>query len=272
MGFFRNNNTDFSDFSAIGTDLHCHVLPGMDDGAATMSESLKMLSEMARLGFTKIIATPHVISTLYPNTKEQILGQLSHLQEVLEERQKAEGRGLKERLKAQGSGLKEGDKAQGAGLKIEIEASGEYHMDGELIGLVEKGEVIPFGKRNYLLIELPWSKPWFSYEEVLREIQAAGYKPIIAHPERYSWLMGNMKLYQKLIDLGMFFQLNLNSLNGIYGFPARMAANSLIDAGMISFTGSDAHYMGHVNELPKVLHNKHFVKLMHSGRLLNSEL
>ena len=254
MGFFRNNNTDFPDFSSIGTDLHCHVLPGMDDGAATMSESLKMISEMARLGFTKIIATPHVISSLYPNTKEQILGQLSHLQEVLEERQKAEGRGQME------------------GTGIKIEASGEYHMDGELIGLVERGEVIPFGKENYLLVELPWSKPWFSYEEILREMQSAGYLPVIAHPERVPWMMGNMKLYQKLIDLGVLFQLNLNSLNGMYGFPARMAANSLIDAGMISFTGSDAHYMGHVNELPKVLHNKHFVKLMHSGRLLNSEL
>jgi tyrosine-protein phosphatase YwqE len=250
MGFFRNSNNGFTDFSAIATDLHCHVLPGMDDGAATMSESLKMLTEMARLGFTKIIATPHVVSTLYPNTREQILGQVSHLQEVIEERLKA----------------------QGAGLKIEIEASGEYHMDDELLGLVHGGEVIPFGKQNYLLVELPWSKPWFSYEEVLREIQAAGYRPIIAHPERYAWLMGNMKLYQKLKDMGMFFQLNLNSLNGLYGFQARMAAHQLIDAEMISFTGSDAHYMGHVNELSKVLQNKHFAKLMHSGRLLNSEL
>lgn len=248
MGFFRNNNNGLTDFSAIATDLHCHVLPGMDDGAATISESLKMLTEMARLGFTKIIATPHVVSTLYPNTRDQILGQVSHLQEVIEER-----------LKAQGA-------------RIKIEGSGEYHMDDELLGLVHSGEVIPFGKLNYLLVELPWSKPWFSYEEVLREIQAAGYVPIIAHPERYAWLMGNMKLYQKLKDMGMFFQLNLNSLNGLYGFQARMAAHQLIDAEMISFTGSDAHYMGHVNELSKVLQNKHFAKLVHSGRLLNSEL
>jgi tyrosine-protein phosphatase YwqE len=270
MGFFRNNNNGLTDFSAIATDLHCHVLPGMDDGAATMSESLKMLTEMARLGFTKIIATPHVVSTLYPNTREQILGQVSHLQEVIEERLKAQGSGQNEGLKAQGAGLKEGDKAQGA--RIKIEGSGEYHMDDELLGLVHSGEVIPFGKLNYLLVELPWSKPWFSYEEVLREIQAAGYVPIIAHPERYAWLMGNMKLYQKLIDMGMLFQLNLNSLNGLYGFQARMAAHQLIDAEMISFTGSDAHYMGHVNELSKVLQNKHFAKLVHSGRLLNSEL
>ena len=95
MGFFRNNNNGLTDFSAIATDLHCHVLPGMDDGAATMSESLKMLTEMARLGFTKIIATPHVVSTLYPNTREQILGQVSHLQEVIEERLKAQGSGHK---------------------------------------------------------------------------------------------------------------------------------------------------------------------------------
>ena len=107
MGFFHTKNIGFPDFSPLGTDLHCHVLPGMDDGASTMNESIRMFTEMARLGFTKIIATPHVISTLYPNTKDQILGQVSHLQEILEEGRRAEGQaGNKERHKAEGIGQK----------------------------------------------------------------------------------------------------------------------------------------------------------------------
>ncbi len=244
MGLFHSRNIGFPDFSPLGTDLHCHVLPGMDDGASTMNESIRMLTEMARLGFSKIIATPHVISSLYPNTRDQIEGQVFHLQEVIFD-------------------LK---------LDILIEGSGEYHMDDELLGLVQKSEVIPFGQRNYLLIELPWEKPRFSYEEILREIQILGYMPVIAHPERYGWMMGNMKLYQRLKDFGVLFQLNINSLNSLYGFPSKYAAHQLIDAGMISFAGSDAHYMGHITELQKALQNSHFAKLVNSGTLLNGEL
>ncbi len=255
MGFFRTNNIDFPDFSALGTDLHSHILPGMDDGASTITESLRIINEMARLGYRKLITTPHVISTLYPNTKDQILGQGFHLQEFLEdERQKAEGKGQIEEL----------------GIRVEV--SGEYHMDGELLDLVQSGEVLPFGKENYLLIELPWNRPSFSYEEVFREIQLLGYVPVVAHPERIPWMMGNMKMYQRLIDLDLVFQLNLNSLNGLYGFASKMAAHQLIDAGMIGFAGSDVHYTGHVTELQKVLQSRHFAKLMRSGTLLNSQL
>ncbi|MCX6224891.1 MAG: hypothetical protein NTV01_09125 [Bacteroidia bacterium] len=81
-----------------------------------------------------------------------------------------------------------------------------------------------------------------------------------------------MKLYEGLKDRGMFFQINLNSISGLYGFPAKIAAFRLIDAGMVEFTGSDAHHTGHVLELHKVLHNRHFIKLAQSGKLLNFTL
>jgi tyrosine-protein phosphatase YwqE len=158
------------------------------------------------------------------------------------------------------------------GIQIEVEASGEYHMDYEFLGKVMEGEVIPFGNKKYLLIELPFQKPTYSIEEILLQTQLAGYEPVIAHPERYFWLMGKMKLYEGLKDRGMFFQLNLNSLSGFYGFPAKVAANRLIDAGMIDFAGSDAHYYGHLLVLQKVLHNRHFIKLIQSNKLLNSSL
>jgi len=244
MGIFNKSRISYSDFSSIGLDLHSHFLPGLDDGSPSMGESLKMLREMERIGYRKIITTPHVISALYPNTKEQILGQLYHLQDVIRQE----------------------------GIRIDVEASGEYHMDYDLLGKIRGGEVIPFGNKKYLLIELPFQKPAFSIEEILFQIQLAGYEPIISHPERYVWLMGKMKQYEGLKDRGMFFQLNLNSLSGFYGFPAKIAANQLIDAGMIDFTGTDAHHTGHLVELQKVLHNKHFAKLVQSNKLLNSRL
>jgi tyrosine-protein phosphatase YwqE len=244
MGIFKKNRITYTDFSQIGIDLHSHVLPGIDDGSPSMDESLKMLREMERIGYKRIITTPHVISALYPNTKEQILGQLYHLQDIIAQE----------------------------GIGIEVEASAEYHMDFEFLGKIQQGEALPFGKRNFLLIEFPFQKPEFSYYEILYQIQLLGYEPIIAHPERYSWLMNRMKLYEGLKDRGMLFQLNINSLSGMYGLPAKIAANQLVDAGMIEFAGSDAHHTGHLLEMHKALHNKHFSKLLQSGKLLNSSL
>lgn len=244
MALFNLIRKSLGDFSMIGVDLHSHVLPGMDDGSPSLSESLKMLREMEKMGFRKIITTPHVISDMYPNSTEQILGQLYHLREIIGQE----------------------------GIQIDVEATGEYHMDYQFLKRVKSSEVIPFGEKNYLLIELPFQKPGFSYLEILYQTQLSGYEPVIAHPERYVWLFGKIKLYQELKDRGMLFQLNLNSLNGLYGLPIRMAANQLIDAGMIDLVGSDAHHTGHLKDLLKVLNNKHFHKLVQSGKLLNPGL
>lgn len=244
MRLFNSKKKSFTNFSHIGIDLHSHVLPGLDDGSPSLSESLNMLREMEMMGFRKIITTPHVISDLYPNSREQILGQLYHLLDMIRQEN----------------------------IHIEVEASGEYHMDQDFPGRVEVGEVIPFGKNKYLLIELPFQKPVFPILEILNQTRLSGYEVVIAHPERYVWLMGKRKLYEELKDRGMHFQLNLNSLNGLYGFPAKIAANQLIADGMIEFVGSDAHHAGHLLALQKVLYNRHFEKLVQSGKLLNPSL
>jgi protein-tyrosine phosphatase len=244
MGIFSRNRTVYNDFSMIGTDLHSHLLPGMDDGSPSLAESVKMLHLMADLGYRRMITTPHVISDLYPNTREQLLGQLHHLREVIREEQ----------------------------LPIEVEVSAEYHMDYEFLGKVQSGEVIPFGRKNYLLIELPFQSPSFSYNEIFYQVQLLKFEPVLSHPERYAWLMGSRKIWEGLKDRGILFQLNLNSLTGLYGLPAKLASHQLIDAGMIDFAGSDAHHSYHITELRKVLSNRYFDKLLQSGRLLNSSI
>jgi len=199
---------------------------------------------MVKIGYSKIITTPHVTSDVYPNTKEKILGQLHHLREVV----------------------------AGENISIEIEASAEYHMDFEFLGKVQSGEVIPFGKKNFLLVELPFQKPAFPYDEILFQVQLAGYEVIIAHPERYTWMLGNSKLYSGMKDRGMYFQMNLNSLNGWYGLPIKLAAHKLIDSRMIEFVGTDAHHSRNIIELSKLLQNKYFDKLLTGDVLLNAEL
>ncbi len=244
MLLFRKRIKGLEDFSALGVDFHNHVIPGIDDGSHSLEESLKMLKLWVELGFKKVIASPHVITALYPNTKDIILGQMHHLQEVIRENN----------------------------LPIVFEATAEYHLDFEFRERLEKGELIPFGKSNYILVELPFQQPAFPIEEILFAIQTAGYNPILAHPERYLYLDANFKRFYDLKDRGLLFQLNMNSLTGIYGIPVKKIAQKLIKNNLIDFACSDAHHCNHLHELKNLYRNSHFNSLMNSGLLRNREL
>ncbi len=244
MSFFRKRVDGLKDFSILGVDFHNHVIPGIDDGSPSMEESLKMLRMWVELGYKKVIASPHVITALYPNTKDIILGQMYHMQEVISENN----------------------------IPIEFEATAEYNLDFEFRGRMENGELIPFGKENYILIELPFQEASFSVEEILFELQTSGYEPILAHPERYPYLYTDFKRYQAFKDRGLLFQLNMNSLTGLYNGAVRKAAEKLIKNNMIEFACSDAHHGNHLKEMRKLLRNKHFKNLIESGILKNNEL
>ena len=243
MSLFKKTPS-LKDFSFLIVDLHSHVLPGIDDGSPSMEESLKMLNSWVELGYKKIITTPHVIHALYPNTKERILGQMYHLQDVIKENN----------------------------IPLELEASAEYHLDYEFKDKLNSGEVIPFGKEKYLLVELPFQKPSYSFEEILFDISIAGYEPILAHPERYAYLANNFSEYEALKDRGLLLQVNMNSLTGLYGKQAQKIAERLIKENMVEFAGTDAHHNFHLKEVKKILRNSHFHKLVDSGNLRNAEL
>lgn len=293
MPLFSRKPAALKDFSILGTDIHNHVLPGLDDGAPSVKESLAMLEKWQELGYKKVIATPHVINALYPNTRDQILGELAALRQAWED-QKI--RGSEEQASANlssvpgGPGLRgsrqvgisvslqddisldEQNRKTGSTIPIELEASAEYHLDYEFNDLLKNKQLIPFGDNNYVLIELPFQQPSFSVDEILYEIQLAGYEPIIAHPERYNYLNNKLDTYTYLKDRNLLFQLNMLSLTGQYGIQSKRMAEKLIDHDMYEFVGSDAHHTGHLEELKKLLKNKHFIKLVESGRLRNKEL
>lgn len=244
MPLFKKKKQSFTDFSEIAVDLHSHVLPGLDDGSPSLEESVKMLKLWVELGYKKIITTPHVNHSFYPNTKEKILGQMYHLQDVIEEE----------------------------GIALELEASGEYQLDDWFIGLLDSGEVIPFGEEDYILVELPFLEASFSFEKILDKISDAGYVPILAHPERYNYLAEDFAKYVALKERGLLFQLNMNSLNGSYGRQKQKTAERLIKEGMIDFVGSDAHFVEHLQSLDKLRRNGAFRKLVGGGALCNSQL
>lgn len=231
------------DFSVIGVDMHSHFIPGIDDGAKTMRESVEMITTMAELGYRKVITTPHIMGDFYKNTPEIIL---TGLEQVRRE-------------------------VKAAGVEIEIEAASEYYFDYELESKLEKERLLTFGN-NYLLFEVSYMNAPDNLDGLIFRMQTGSYTPVLAHPERYPYWFRDLKNFEKLKDKGVLFQLNLNSLTGHYSPATQKIAEQMIDKGWYEFVGTDCHHSGHLELLKKVRYSPALRKLIDSGKLLNSTL
>ncbi|MFM9027629.1 MAG: tyrosine-protein phosphatase [Bacteroidota bacterium] len=247
-GIFKGRSTSpvsptQSDFSYLKTDVHSHLIPGIDDGVKTLEESIEMLTGLVSLGFTKAITTPHIMSDCYRNTPEIIMNGL-------------------EKVK---NGILE------AGLPIMVEAAAEYYLDhGFIETLSSKKPLLTFGGKH-VLFEVSYINPPDSINETVFELRMQGYQPVLAHPERYPYWYGDFGMFEKLREQGVMFQLNSNSLCGYYGPPAKKCAEKMIELGMIDFMGSDMHGIRHLEALKRTVHEKYYWKLAERG-LLNGTL
>jgi tyrosine-protein phosphatase YwqE len=206
-----------------------------------LSQSIELLTAMRALGYRKVITTPHSMADGYRNTPEIILGGLDKLRREVER----------------------------VGLDIEVEAAAEYYLDHDLDPKVERREVLSFG-HNHLLFELPFISEPVMLKQVVFQMQTQGYRPVLAHPERYAFWYNDLSRYTELKERGVLFQLNLVALSGAYGPKAREIAERLIDAGAYEFLGSDCHHMGHVEAIRNTLTRPYLHKLIGSGKLLNN--
>ncbi len=227
----------------ITTDLHSHLIPGIDDGAQTLEESIEMIECFVAQGYTKLITTPHIMSHRYPNTRA-----------LLEE-------GL-EALKAE---------LQRRKIEVEIEVASEYYLDDTVMALVEQRDILTFGK-GYMLFEMSYVQPLHHLDEMLYEIKVAGYMPVLAHPERYVYMHDDFGKYERLKEKGVLFQVNIPSLGGYYSKPIQKIAKKLMLSGMIDFVGSDAHKIRHLHALEEVKASKVFNKLFENNTILNNTL
>jgi len=231
------------DISFLRTDIHSHLIPGIDDGSKSLEESVAMITEFHRLGYRKIITSPHVMSDFYRNSSETILSGLEKVKTALKE----------------------------ANIEMEMEAVAEYYLDYDFESKLKNEELLTFGK-NYLLFEISYMNPPDNLNAVLFEMQTRGYRPVLAHPERYNFWHTQFEKYEELYDKGVLLQMNINSLSGHYSIPTKKIAEKMIEKGMISFLGSDCHHLGHVELMKKVVYEKHLHKLVDSGKLLNNQL
>lgn len=231
------------DLSVLGADIHSHFIPGIDDGSQSLAQSMELLEAMHALGYRKVITTPHSMADGYRNPTEVILGGL-------------------EKLRAEVARV---------GLDIRVEAAAEYYLDHELERKVAAGDVLTFGNK-LLLFELPFISEPNMLLQVIFQMQTQGYRPVLAHPERYAFWYTDFSKYERLKERGVLFQLNLVALSGAYGPQARQIAERLIDAGAYELLGSDCHNMNHVEAIRNTLTRPYLHKLIASGKLLNSTL
>jgi len=244
FSFFKTKKVDYQNKpSPLLVDLHSHLIPTIDDGAQSMQESLSLLQALQSQGYIKVITTPHIMYDSYKNTKASILQGLYQLQ-------------------------KEAD-AQGIIMTIEVAA--EYYLDEGLLPLIQSKEVLLIADK-YLLFETSYTHRPEQLEEIIFEISTAGYTPLLAHPERYRYIKNQKEEYQVLRELGVEFQVNLNSFNGYYGSQAKKNALFLSEQGWIDFLGSDTHNIKQVENLSIVLESKEYKDIYKNNTIKNRAL
>ena len=222
------------DLSLLKVDMHSHLIPGIDDGARTMDETIAMLAKFESLGYQKVITTPHIMSDFYKNTPEVILGGLEAVRSA----------------------------AKKVGLKIEIEAAAEYYFDESLMDrLKRKEKLLTFGN-NHVLFEFSMMEQPDQIEELVFEMLTQNYKPVLAHFERYTFLFGSVEKAIEWREKGIEIQLNLNSLTGHYGPDVKKQAERLVDSGAIDFVASDCHRIDHLMIMERNLQLPYFHKAM----------
>lgn len=227
----------------LKVDLHSHFIPGIDDGSQSMEESLSLLKGMEALGYEKVITTPHIIFDLYRNTPQIIKEGLVSLREA----------------------------AKAEGIKLEIEAAAEYYLDEGFYDHLHSDEVMSINGK-YLLFETSYAAKPLQIEDMIFEISASGYIPLMAHPERYRYVSDPLKEYGRFKELGVLFQLDLNSLGGHYGRDAKKKAEILSDNGMIDFLGSDVHHLKQTKFLDDVFMSENYTKVWENNTILNHTL
>lgn len=234
FSFFHRKQKEIFPFHQLRTDVHAHVLPGIDDGSPDLSTSLHLLKGMIDLGFEQFTATPHVMQDIWKNTSESITEAHLLLSAYLTENN----------------------------INNPIVAAAEYMVDENLEQLLKNKTPLRTIRDNWVLIEISFLQPPLQLNNILFEMQLQGYQPILAHPERYLYYANNINELVKLKDMGCKLQSNLLSFSGYYGKEVLRFAERLVDQQLISLLGTDLHHQRHLEGLKTLHYSKSLQKLM----------
>jgi protein-tyrosine phosphatase len=191
-------------------DIHCHILPGLDDGPEEPEESLEMARMAADDGITQIFATPHIMDGVYDNTTETITGALQALRERLS-------------------------------FDLEILPGADVRVTPEMLVGRDTSHLFPLGSSNYLLVELPTYTLPPNLQNLFFNLKRKGIEPVITHPERHMVLMGSLKKLRELKETGAFVQITAMSITGGFGREVRRSSLAMLEKGLVDFVATDAH-------------------------------
>ena len=234
MFSFFTKKTYLVDLLEGFTDIHNHILPGIDDGAKTVEDSKSLLKSFAEFGVKNFIATPHIMHNYHDNNPVTINTSLDHLKNEL---------------------IRDGID------DINIEASAEHMIDDNFEAILSKKQVLPLGE-HHLLVEMSYLQPPINFDTAIEAVVRNRFFPVLAHPERYSFLHSRMRRYSEFKQQGIQFQLNMLSLSDYYGKEVSKMGIKLLEEGMIDFIGSDVHNMNQMTALKKVTLSKKLVEFI----------
>ncbi|AYL99247.1 tyrosine-protein phosphatase [Mucilaginibacter celer] len=242
FGLFKKKNQEVKEakfnYESIMVDMHSHILPGIDDGAKTPEDSVELIKKMMALGIKKFIATPHIMIDFYRNTPETIGDALTLLKAELVKQ----------------------------GIDVPVEAAAEHYFDETFEARVDNGPIMTMGD-NHVLFEFSFINQPPNVYTVVQKLHDKGYKPILAHPERYQYL--DLDKFKNLHSWGMDFQLNTISLTGYYGKEIKKAAEMLIDNNLIDYISSDMHHLRHAAAFEDALKTSYMERLLTDYPLKN---
>lgn len=236
--FPKNDNLEW-----LGIDIHSHLLPGIDDGAPNLATSINYIKQLTDLGLHSFICTPHIFKEIYPNNNSSITSALQSVKNELVNHN----------------------------INVDIAAAAEYMMDTDFLGIL-KTEVIMTLPNKYILIEMSYAAKNNQIEQYIFELNIKGFKPILAHPERYKYYHNSFKDYQRFKDLGCLLQLNVLSVTGYYGKDVRETALKLIKGNYIDLVGTDLHHQKHLDALTTFTRSGQLSQLLKHKEILNKKL
>ncbi|MFN5170870.1 MAG: tyrosine-protein phosphatase [Cyclobacteriaceae bacterium] len=210
-------------------EFHSHLIPGIDDGVRASEDTASIVGFLSQLGIKRCITTPHIMADTYPNTPEIIRSGLESVRPLVS-------------------------------ASARLEAAAEYYLDEKFVQLLDGQEPLLTFDDRYLLFETNFVSEPFNLNEVVFKLTVAGYRPILAHPERYTYM--TLQKAEDIRNRGVLLQLNLLSLIGYYGRPAETMARQLIDRKMVDAVGSDAHNLAQARLLVEVMQTRSFAKAM----------
>ena len=231
-------------FAALGTDMHCHLVPKVDDGSKCIEESVECLNTLKAVGYNRVIITPHFQYPRFPNDEDDI-------------------RSRYEELKS---------RAIEAGVEIELAGvGGEYRIDSGFAKRLENPRFLQVGDK-YVLVEFSLHQQMMGCDEMIFDMQMKGYEIILAHPERYPYLNVDGSRMEQLKNQGVYFQINALSLGGFYGEEAKSRAFEMLDRGWVEFMGTDTHNTMYAQALVELSNNRKVEKVLEKYTFMNSTL